>query len=69
TPDTTTSFFYQQCFDLSKVPVMRDGYDYPAIVTDVPFKERYRPAIYLDLQKVENAPKFEHDTQMFYVEN
>ena len=69
TPDTTTSFFYQQCFDLSKVPVMTDGYNYPAIVTDVPFKERYRPAIYLDLQQVENAPKFEHDTQMFYVEN
>nr|WP_230084768.1 lipase family protein [Providencia stuartii] len=69
TPDTTTSFFYQQCFDLSKVPVMTDGYDYPAIVTDVPFKERYSPAIYLDLQQVENAPKFEHDTQMFYVEN
>ncbi|MDB9568606.1 lipase family protein [Providencia rettgeri] len=69
TPNTTTSFFYQQCFDLSTSPIMTDGYDYPAIVTDVPFKERYRPAIYLDLQQVENAPKFEHDTQMFYVEN
>ncbi|HHR6079394.1 TPA: lipase family protein [Providencia alcalifaciens] len=69
TPDTTTSFFYQKCFDLSTAPVITDVYDYPAIVTDVPFKERYRPAIFLDIQQVENAQTLEHDTQMFFVEN
>jgi hypothetical protein len=69
TPDTITSFFYQQCFDLSKTPVVNDGYVYPAIVNDVPFKERYRPAIFLDVKQVETAETFEHDTQMFFVEN
>ncbi|MDX8000872.1 lipase family protein [Xenorhabdus sp. Reich] len=69
TPDTTTSFFYQQCFDLSKTPVINDAFIYPAIVNDVPFKERYRPAIFLDVQQVETPKTFEHDTQMFFVEN
>ncbi|WP_446471212.1 lipase family protein [Xenorhabdus stockiae] len=68
-PDTTTSFFYQQCFDLSKTPVINDGYVYPAIVNDVPFKERYRPAIFLDVKQVKEVETFEHDTQMFFVEN
>ncbi|MDE9465781.1 lipase family protein [Xenorhabdus bovienii] len=69
TPDTTTSFFYQQCFDLSKTPVINDASVYPAIVNDVPFKERYRPAIFLDVQQVKTPETFEHDTQMFFVEN
>ncbi|MEY0000401.1 lipase family protein [Providencia vermicola] len=69
TPDTTTSFFYQQCFDLSQSPVVNDVYNYPAIVTDVPFNERYSPAIYLDVAQVESQDKFEHDTHMFFVEN
>ncbi|OAT51005.1 uropathogenic specific protein [Providencia heimbachae ATCC 35613] len=69
TPDTTTSFFYQQCFDLSKAPEINDASVYPAIVTDVPFNERYRPAIFLDVQQVDAPEKFEHDTQMFFVAN
>ncbi|VFS50556.1 lipase family protein [Moellerella wisconsensis] len=69
TPDTTTSFFYQQCFDLSKAPEINDASVYPAIVTDVPFSARYQPAIYLDIAQVDSPEKFEHDTQMFFVEN
>ncbi|WP_277850227.1 lipase family protein [Moellerella wisconsensis] len=69
TPDTTTSFFYQQCFDLSKAPEINDASVYPAIVTDVPFNARYQPAIYLDIAQVDSPEKFEHDTQMFFVEN
>ncbi|WP_283125392.1 lipase family protein [Providencia stuartii] len=68
-PDTTTSFFYQQCFDLSKTPVINDDRVYSAIVTDVPFKERYRPAIFLDASQSANHEKGDHDTKMFYVEN
>ena len=69
TPDTTTSFFYRQCFDLSKAPEINDASVYPAIVTDVPFRARYQPAIYLDIAQVDAPDKFEHDTQMFFVEN
>jgi len=69
TPDTTTSFFYQQCFDLSQSPVIKDSYDYPAIVTDVPFNQRYRPAIFLDVTQAENHEKGDHDTKLFFVEN
>nr|WP_314266562.1 PAAR domain-containing protein [uncultured Moellerella sp.] len=69
TSGTTTSFFYQQCFDLSKAPVINDASVYPAIVTDVPFNERYRPAIFLDIAQVDAPERFEHDTQMFFVEN
>lgn len=69
TPDTTTSFFYQQCFDLSQSPVIKDSYDYPAIVTDVPFKQRYHPAIFLDVTQSKNHEKGDHDTKLFFVEN
>ncbi|BBG58765.1 lipase family protein [Providencia rustigianii] len=69
TQDTTTSFFYQQCFDLSQAPEINDASVYPAIVTDVPFGARYRPAIFLDVQQADGVDKFEHDTQMFFVEN
>lgn len=69
TPNTTTSFFYQQCFDLSKTPAVNDSFVYPAIVTDVPFKQRYRPALFLDVAQTENYEKGDHDTQLFFVEN
>ncbi|BBV05401.1 MULTISPECIES: lipase family protein [Providencia] len=69
TPDTTTSFFYQQCFDLSQSPVIKDSHDYPAIVTDVPFNQRYRPVIFLDVTQSENHQKGDHDTKLFFVEN
>ncbi|MBD2825629.1 lipase family protein [Xenorhabdus szentirmaii] len=69
TPNTTTSFFYQQCFDLSQAPIINDGSIFSAIVNDVPFKERYRPAIFLDAKQVKTPETFEHDTQMFFVEN
>ncbi|EMF4710929.1 lipase family protein [Providencia stuartii] len=69
TPNTTTSFFYQQCFDLSQSPVIKDSYDYPAIVTDVPFNQRYRPAIFLDVTQAKNHEKGDHDTKLFFVEN
>ncbi|EPQ5228468.1 lipase family protein [Providencia stuartii] len=69
TPDTITSFFYQQCFDLSQSPVIKDSHDYPAIVTDVPFNQRYRPAIFLDVTQAKNHEKGDHDTKLFFVEN
>lgn len=69
TPDTTTSFFYQQCFDLSRAPVLEDSFNYPAIVTDVPFRERYSPAVFLDASQSKDYEKGDHDTKMFFVEN
>lgn len=68
-PDTTTSFFYQQCFDLSQSPVLKDSYDYSAIVTDVPFNERYSPGVFLDTTQAGNYEKGDHDTKLFFVEN
>lgn len=68
-PDTTASFFYQQCFDLSQAPVLKDSFNYPAIVTDVPFRERYSPAVFLDASQSKDYEKGDHDTKMFFVEN
>ncbi|WP_247718989.1 lipase family protein [Morganella morganii] len=62
-------FFYQQCFDLSQTPVLKDSFNYPAIVTDVPFRERYSPAVFLDASQSKRYEKGDHDTKMFFVEN
>ena len=67
--NTVTSFFYNTCFDLSEIPSFEDGSRFYGIVTDLPFRDRYRPAIFLDSSQSENQEFFEHDTQMFFVEN
>lgn len=67
--NTVTSFFYNTCFDLSEIPSFEDGRRFYGIATDVPFRERYSPAVFLDSSQSENREFFEHDTQMFFVEN
>lgn len=67
--NTVTAFFYNSCFDLSVIPSFVDGERFYGIVTDLPFRDRYRPAIFLDSSQSENQEFFEHDTQMFFVEN
>ncbi|KKY64757.1 triacylglycerol lipase [Morganella morganii] len=67
--NTVTSFFYNTCFDLSDIPSFEDGRRFYGIATDVPFRERYYPAVFLDSSQSENREFFEHDTQMFFVEN
>lgn len=67
--NTVTSFFYNTCFDLSDIPSYEDQRRFYGIATDVPFRERYYPAVFLDSSQSENKAFFEHDTQMFFVEN
>ncbi|POF44301.1 Pdl protein [Pseudomonas laurylsulfativorans] len=57
-------FFLQQCLDLSRTPRVLDaGQNWPSLVTDVPFNQRYTLALMLDTQKADPP---EGDTQLFY---
>ncbi|WP_425327797.1 lipase family protein [Pseudomonas nitroreducens] len=71
-------FFFRQCLDLSRTPLMVDtkGYRLPAVVVDVPFDERYTTAVMLDttadgLPRAEaNIPRLViENTQLFYFSN
>ncbi|WP_268799176.1 lipase family protein [Pseudomonas huanghezhanensis] len=56
--------FEQQCLDLSRTPLVRDGSrNWPCLVTDVPFDGRYTDVQPLDTSK---APLPEGNTQLFY---
>ncbi|MFL6967535.1 lipase family protein [Pseudomonas alvandae] len=57
-------FFDQQCVDLSRTPRIWDGgQNWPCLVSDVPFDDRYTTAEPLDTSKAEPP---EGDTQLFY---
>lgn len=51
-------FFFRQCLDLSRTPVMIDskGTRLPALVVDVPFDQRYTTAVMLDSLTAERPP-------------
>lgn len=60
-------FFLQQCLDLSRTPrVWDDGQNWPCLITDVPFSQRYTDAKMLDTAKADSPAG---DTQLFYVVN
>ena len=67
--NTVSSFFYNACFDLSAPPSFEDGARFYAVATDVPFRERYRPAIFLDSSQAGDTATLEHKRRMFFVEN
>ncbi|MCP2020220.1 UNVERIFIED_ORG: hypothetical protein J2Y76_001135 [Pseudomonas reinekei] len=57
-------FFQQQCLDLSRTPrIWDDGQNWPCLVIDVPFKDRYESVELLDTAK---AKPSEGHTQLFY---
>lgn len=57
-------FFLQQCLDLSRTPRVWDGgQNWPCVVTDIPFNQRYTQALMLDTGKADPS---EGDTQLFY---
>jgi len=71
-------FFFRQCLDLSRTPLMIAGKGtcLPALVVDVPFDQRYTTAVMLDSQQAERPPAgFEiplftiENTQLFYCIN
>jgi len=71
-------FFFRQCLDLSRTPLMHDakGSRLPAVVVDVPFDERYTTALMLDSTVGElpraaaNIPRMViENTQLFYFSN
>lgn len=71
-------FFFRQCLDLSRTPLMYDakGTHLPAVVVDVPFDQRYTTAVMLDttddrLPRAEaNIPRLViENTQLFYFSN
>ena len=85
-PDTDPStvagsveeFFFRQCLDLSRTPVMIDpkGTRLPALVVDVPFDQRYTTAVMLDSLTAEVPPEepdipwhIIENTQLFYFVN
>jgi len=60
-------FFKQQCLDLSRTPRVWDGgKNWPCLVEDVPFDNRYASCVVLDTAKADIP---EGDTQFFYVSN
>jgi hypothetical protein len=60
-------FFAQQCVDLSRTPRVWDGgKNWPCLVTDVPFDDRYESCRPLNTAKAEIP---QGDTQLFYVTN
>ncbi|MDF3931312.1 lipase family protein, partial [Pseudomonas citronellolis] len=71
-------FFFRQCLDLSRTPLMHDakGSRLPAVVVDVPFDDRYTTVVMLDTT-VANLPRAEaniprlviENTQLFYFSN
>lgn len=70
-----TRFFLNQCQDLSKLPQVHKGSaSYNLLVTDVPFKERYYPPVFMDTSNVTTGDNNKEmaadgDTQLFYVYN
>lgn len=71
-------FFFRQCLDLSRTPVMLDpkGQQLVAVVIDVPFDERYMTAVMLDTLDVKASPddpdtpfSIIENTQLFYFSN
>lgn len=71
-------FFFRQCLDLSRTPLMVDskGYRLPAVVVDVPFDERYTTAVMLDTTDDDldrsgvDIPRLViENTQLFYFSN
>ncbi|MEX6675537.1 lipase family protein [Pseudomonas sp. W2Oct36] len=60
-------FFARQCLDMSRTPRVWDGgKNWPCVVTDVPFDDRYEPCEVLNSTKVAIP---QGDTQLFYVRN
>lgn len=68
-------FFFRQCLDLSRTPMMIDskGDRLPALVVDVPFDQRYTTAVMLDSLTAERLPDepgiprlIIENTQLFY---
>jgi pimeloyl-ACP methyl ester carboxylesterase len=60
-------FFEQQCTDMSRTPRIWDGgKNWPCLVTDVPFDDRYEPCEVLNTARAA-VPR--GDTQLFYVKN
>lgn len=60
-------FFFNQCQDLSKPPLLAaGGEDFYAVVEDVPFSQRYVGFGDVDTQ---GSMLGDHDTQLFYVYN
>lgn len=71
-------FFFRQCLDVSRTPVMIDakGTRMPALVVDVPFDQRYTTAVMLDSLRAEVPPEdagipwhIIENTQLFYFFN
>lgn len=71
-------FFFRQCLDLSRTPIMIDGKGtcLPALVVDVPFDQRYTTAVMLDSLAAERPPAGSgiplltiENTQLFYCIN
>ncbi|MTH45963.1 lipase family protein, partial [Intestinirhabdus alba] len=66
-------FFLENCLDLSTTPRYEEFPSFPyALVVDVPFRERYITAEFLDSSRLsDNAPArlLIDSTQLFYVEN
>lgn len=60
-------FFAQQCLDVSRTPRILDGgKNWPCLVTDVPFNDRYGSCLNMNTAKAA-VPK--GDTQLFYVDS
>jgi hypothetical protein len=60
-------FFAQQCLDLSRTPKVWDGgKNWPCLVADVPFDDRYQRC---EVFNTATADVPEGDTQLFYVRN
>jgi hypothetical protein len=66
-------FFKRKCLDLSTTPRHEEFPAYPhALVVDVPFRERYTTAEFLDSRSTDEKEKYRpllDSTQLFYVEN
>ncbi|HDR2621405.1 TPA: lipase family protein [Enterobacter chuandaensis] len=66
-------FFLEKCLDLSTTPRYEEFPSFPyALVVDVPFRERYITAEFLDssrLSDIAPARSLLDSTQLFYVEN
>jgi type VI secretion system protein VasL len=66
-------FFMEKCLDLSTTPRYEEFPSFPyALVVDVPFRERYITAEFLDssrLSDIAPARSLLDSTQLFYVEN
>jgi hypothetical protein len=79
-----TRFFINQCQDLSKTPMFHKGAStYNALVSDIPYSDRYNPPVFMDTSKntAKSSPNSDKpnskkpadnsdgDTQLYYVYN